>query len=289
MKPRHAPLPLFGLRKNQTTTNEQVFRILSRSYPKTVAALKADLAHEFKQKLSYQAVRKSVMALQGLGVLEHGQSGYQLSLDWLLQVRSVIDDTLLRYRYAKGISLNEEVDHQVFTGNSLYEIDTLWGDIVVSVCRNTPKGSPRRFISINHYPWWVPMNVGHETEFCHTLQGLGFEVVFVFLVQGASARWAADFYQSLGVSVIVRNTTALPRTHYYNVIGDAVIEVVLPQHLEHSIHDLFGRSKKLEGIAPQALTHLAQQKAQIRISVQKSKAFALGLLHSLEIDEALPV
>ena len=171
MKFRHAPLPLFGLRKEQTTTSEQIFRILSRSYPRTVAALKEALYSEFQQKLSYQAVRKSVLTLAGLGAVEQGKEGYRLSVDWLLRVRSLVDDTLLRYRNAKGASLDSSAAHQVFTGKSLYETDTLWGDIVVSLCRSF-SGKPKKFVSINHYPWWIPMNVGHETEFCRALADL---------------------------------------------------------------------------------------------------------------------
>ena len=277
-------MPLFGLRKNHGTTSDIVFRILGRAYPKTIAVLQNDLHKEYKLKLSYQAVRKCVLALVALGAVEHTERGYQLSVDWLLKLRSVVDSALMRYRLPSEVSFKSGVDHQIFTGNSLYETDSLWSDLVVNVCRSLPRSTSNSFISINHYPWWLPMNIGHEIEFCRTLKKLGFEITYVFTASGPSSRWAAEFYKDLNVNVITCKTKSIANTHYYNVIGEYVFEVRIPIAQAVQIKKLFDKNRKPENIPSREITRLAEEPAVVQLTIQKNEAFAKGLLQIAGID-----
>jgi hypothetical protein len=277
------PLPMFGLRKHAVSTHELIFRILSRQFPLTVNALRAELTEKFRLKLSYQAVRKSVLTLKALGVVEHEAGGYRLSRDWLVQVRALADETLDRYRVSGRPAFEQKGVLQCYTARSLYEADTLWGDILLGICEKLPRKSRGRFVSINHYPWWLPLNAGRETDLFTKLQKLGFEVWFVFSMPGPASRWAASFYRSIGVHTHSAAGCGLAQTHYYNIIGDTLIEVVLPDALAKKIAKLFGRDFRPAIFEAEMMTKLAAAQAPVRLTVYENRAFGAGLLRMVNL------
>ena len=282
-KPSVATLPLFNSRKDHPSTGELIFKILSGQYPLTILALQKQLAQKYRLKISYQAVRKSLGVLIKAGAVEHVKEGFQISTHWLLSVRGVIDDTLRNYCYGKGKALDETLRSQTFSGQSLYEVDTLWGEIVVSLCASQGQLSRKRFISINHFPWWVPINVGHEVEFCRRLKEIGFEVIYLFSQRCPSTEWASRFYKSFDVKTIINTKIPLEHRFYYNVIGDSVIEVEISTQHEQTIRSLFGGRRRAEQIEAKDLVALSHQHGEIRITVQNNKTFAEGLLRTVKL------
>ena len=279
------PLPIFGARKGAASTRELVFRILSRTFPCSIEELRQELKDRFRQKISYQAVRKSVLVLRDLGVVEHGRQGYLLARDWLIQTRSLVDEILDRYRGSQGAAVDHRAAYQTLTAHSLYECDTLWGDLVTTICQRARRTGGKRFVSINHHPWWLPLNVGRESRLFEQLKKLGFEACFVFTCRGPSLRWAEEFYASIGVKTRAAPGAGIPRTHYYNVIGDRVIEVILPAAAARKIERLFGGGFRPERLKPGEITRLGSEKTEIEMRVFLNPLMAAGLLQAAGMAE----
>ena len=269
-------LPIFGLRKGEKTTHALIFELLLQRFPLTIGELWDQLRKTRQLNLSYQAVRKSVLGLHGSGVLERRKAGYQISIHWLLLVRAFADDALAICRSPAGATFNKKAVFQEFVADSLYEADTLWGDIVLQLARAADGGSPE-YLSINHYPWWLPINLGRESDFCAQLAAYGVVPRYVFSKRGAASRWAREMYSSLGVAVSVQRIPAIPDSQYFSVIGDWVIEVRLPEKLVQRLEELFGAVKRPADFLTSAMTKLAKERMSIGLSVQRNVLLAKAL------------
>lgn len=280
-RPLPSSLPLFNSRKGHVSTGDLLFRILSQNYPLTLSKLHQELLKQYRLKLSYQAVRKAMMTLSSLGAVEHGKGGFQLSVHWLLAARNEIDSVIKSYTYGKGAGTANKKAVQTFSGSCLYEMDLIWGEIVVNLCAQLESNKKNGFISINHFPWWIPMNVGHEVEFCNRLRTIGVQPVYLFTERCKSTLWAKDFYGSIGVGVTIKKCRSIPETHYYNIIGEYLIEVVLPLDLARMVRTLFGRTRVPSEMSPKDLTSLAHKKAEIQLTVQANQTLSRSMLNAV--------
>ena len=269
---------LFRPRKGQISTQELIFRTLSRTYPCTIAVLREKLRLDFHTKLSFQAVRQCVLGLKRSHVIERTEQGYQLSLAWVLQVRATLDQTIATYRGTKRAALDEALPYQTFDAGSLYEADSLWGDILLELCKSRIREQRSHVFSLNHYPWWLPLNLGREADLFMRIQKLGYKISFVFTSKGLAARWAASIYKDFGVATLLGQALSIEANCYYNVIGDTVIRTTIPVTLHKKIEKAFGKISKKQELSNEQISQLGYESVNIQIAVFKSPPLSKALL-----------
>jgi hypothetical protein len=259
--------PLFRQRKGSIGTQELIFHVLTKRYPLSIAKIHLSLLRDAKTKLSFQAVSKCVSQMLKEGTLEKVADGYQLSLEWLLNARSAIDKALSRYRTTGALSLESDEAFQRFTVSSLYEADTLWGDILFNLCKALPPRERSKVVSLNHYCWWLPLNLGREQELFENIQKLGFKVSFLFSTRVPTSKEAAQFYRDNGIEVFIGKNLPIEKESYYNVINDRIIRIDIPQKLHEKIKELFSKAYSINAITPSQIASLGNSKAEITITV----------------------
>ena len=267
---------LFAHRKGAASTQDRIFRILVDAHPLTIGALKEALIQEFRISLSYQAVRKAVGVLLGSGIVERTSSGYQLSTKWLLDMRGIVDEAL--HRYSSGaIHLRKGEAYQRFETSSLHETDTLWGEILMQLCKSISRDERSEIISINHYPWWLPLNLGREEALWNEIRKLGWTIRFIFTEKIPSARWAEEIYKGMNIPVSFGLKSPIEKHTYYNVFGGHIIRATLPAVLEQKIAKCFAISGKRSSLSPARLRELGSLRGAIVLEVFQSTVFAESL------------
>ena len=269
-------IPLFGSRKNHTSTAELIFEILLRLEPLTITQLTKILRDEHHCRLSYQAVRKAVRKLLRQDVLERND-GWRINKKWLFALRNSLDKAIERYyapelktKYQRGQS------NQTFLCSSLFELDSFWGELWLEICSQVKKPEKKLLLSLNHYAFSMPFNMGRETGLIDKVIKLGFEICFVFSKNGLLNAWATKLYRNSGVSVIFNPKLKLEPSQYLNVIGSKVIQVEMPIAATKLIEKMFAGNRRVEDLSSKELTELAHAKFKtpIRINVFDNASWA---------------
>ena len=276
----HFSPPGFRKRKGSPGTDELLFDVLSKVYPLTLAELQRELYRAHKLKVSYQGIRKAVLSLTGEGILERGDKGFQISRSWLLHSKAYLDQILQRYRSPRKGTLEMSNSIHTFHASSLYEADLLWADIDFELIQREPKGV---LLSINHYPWWLPLNLGHESELWHAIQKRGWRVKMVFTQNTPSTRWAVAIYKQLGVSSCISTNVQIEDDCYYNVVGSKVVRVQIPATTHRTVKKLFGPSVEVADLHMQKISQLGHARADIELSVMTSVPLGQSLSAQLKM------
>lgn len=270
-------IPLFASKKDSPSTAELIFETLLQNQPLNIGQIRESLRAQRRCRLSYQAVRKAVKKLLAQAVLEQLPGGYQLNKGWLLSARSALDGAIQKY-YApeKRLAYRPDREYQSFLCHSLYELDSLWGELLLDICSRTPKSGRGLVLSLNHYAFWMPFNISRETELYPRLIKLGFAVKFVFSKRCALNRWAGRLYGSIGVGFEVIPGLSIEADRYFNVIGQNIIQADLPASTTADITRLFSRKRRIEDFTAAELKNLAHASPRkpIKLTIFENSSLA---------------
>jgi hypothetical protein len=267
-------LPIFRSGKGSASSAALIVEALACRHEMTISELHRELFILFKYKISYQGVRKIVLNLQEEDVLEENLGRYRINRDWLLKARASLD-RLLTATFLTGSKHVASVDNlELYRADSLFSADTLWGDLLKELCEKS-NVAEKSIVSINHQAFWIPLNIGRETELFSTLLNDGWKVLFVFSNKSKLNAWATKLYREIGVRAVTRRLDTIPDTTYYNVVGSHVIEVVL----EPKLVNLIKTTATFSGhnIATQKLHELSNTKGQVTLKVQHNELLAQAL------------
>lgn len=268
-------LPIFRSNKGQPSTGALIVELLVLQRALPLSEIQRQLYSSFKYKISYQGVRKIVRNLSEAGVLERKDDRYFLSNNWILNARAALDQ-LLAACSLEGIRQVAAVeDIVVYRADSLYSGDALWGDLLREACLHG-KSKDRHLLSINHYAFWMPLNLGRETELFSELCDEGWDISFVFSQRSKLNTWAMKLYREIGIRSDVRKMTPVPAGTYYNVVGSRIIEVNLDKGLQNRVAEI----KDYVGTSiPSAKLHsLSTAKGVVTIKIHESPLLAEKLV-----------
>ena len=260
-------------------TKELVFEILSRNSPLTIAQTQHALFDKYRERLSYQAVRKAINALSDDGVLNHGKDGYLISRKWLTGIKAIIDPLIAKGRAGTGSlqELRSGQDAIVFSTNSLFETDNLWSELVYRMMDETKGEQNRRYLSLGNFAWWMLMNLGLETGLFTDMKKARIKVDMRLFADVPLNHWAAKLYRKVGVKPRIGGPETLESEIAFNVMGDFVIQAEIPAAASKRIHKLFQASASADQIDATTVARLAHDKYACSLKVFRNEHFARSL------------
>lgn len=272
----------------QSRTSRLIFSSLSTLSRASAKELHSHLYSAYGLKLTYQGVHKILSSLCATGAVVEIDKKFELSREWLLNARSLIDRALDSYsspRFNRSKLLEElrftekfSVD-EIWTLNtqSLYETDCIWGDVLLELCLNPSFGGPfPTLYSINGICWWMPLNIGREAKVFNQLKESGMEINFIIMRGKALNSWAAKVYREMGIQVSL--SSYLQPYEYFNILGDLIVHVELSQTAIQKVTPTLDCVKPMQDLSLHSILDLAHSNSQARIRVFRSRTLAKALL-----------
>ncbi len=223
---RTSTLPILRSAKGSPSSAALIVELLATGTGMTLTELHSALFDHFRYRISYQGVRKIVLGLLADEIIKHENDKFSLNRQWLLDARGAIDRLLNALSISPGsrrVASLQGLD--LYTANSLFSADTLWGELLVQICDSYKGGG--RVLSLSHYAFWMPVNTGRETELFSELQKKGWQTCFCFSRHTKLNDWSIKWYRAMGVRAKIADFSSIPETVYYNVVKDSIIEVTL--------------------------------------------------------------
>jgi len=232
-------------------------------------------------------VRKATRRLSDDGVLQAEDGNYLINRDWLLGVKSRIDSILLGPRGNRAKSISDNSEHSEEQGayilNSLFELDNFWADVVLKHCSTLSGPIKPAHVAIAHYTWWMLINLGQETIFWQAVMKHCSSTQMIILNRNPLNNWAAKIYKHIGAKCAVKSDPTSDDSVYYNIMGDFVIQVRLPEQLMKKIRYCYQKYKRLEDIDRDYLLKLAHANYELTFSVYRDATLAQNLLRAYGI------
>ena len=267
---------------SSSSTRELVFSLISHQGGHTIAELTKKLKEVHGLKISYQATRKAVHALQDLGAVEQSAGKFRLKARFLFSAKAFFDnlisdlDSLSKHKLL--LRHESQGDFFQFEFGTLFETDNGWGEIILEICKPLPKGQQMEFVGIHSFCWWMLFNLGRETNLFDSLRERGYPSRMIFTANRPLTRWACRVYKEVGVRADIMKIEALPENHSLNIFGDRVIQVEYPPALFSRIKTIFEKTRSIEQVKSSDLTQLAHARGTIRLSVFHNRTMAEAML-----------
>lgn len=232
------------------------------------------LLSRFHLRSSVQATRKALLALLSEKVVEKRGTGYSISLQWVLEQKSFLDQVLLSRTRKRLSALDLPGKSNEFVFENLFELDNFWNALLLQLAE---KENKKEWIAWDNFLWFFIINIGFETALVNELHQKGFRC-FVGARKGFGINdWAFGIYRSLGVRTVLLPEKAVSAGVDLNVLGDYIIEVSFDEKVFKKIASIFSKYTRLEDIPLSVVGELSTMKGK----------HVLRLIHSPVLAENL--
>lgn len=264
--------------KSALSTSQLILRIICVSAPVALVDIHAELKRRYRVSVTYQAVRKAVLKLESLGVVFREGKLCTPSEKWLLGGRAELDRLLACVRRGKAANnITERLGDGATSSynlETLFETDTFWGDVLLSVCESLENGEGKTVESYAHYAWWMVINMGRETHLFSSLVKKRFAIKMLILDDSPLNKWAAGIYRQTGINVSVKKRMRLDDSVAFNLVGDTIIQVNFPENAMKNIRALYRDFKNIDEVTTARLSRLSHAPYKVRLSVIRNRTLA---------------
>ena len=261
-------LPQLGSRG--AGTKDLIISILSHEWPLSAKELHSKIVGSRETEVSYQAVHKGILELEGEGVIERAGRAFQLRSDWIENLKTYATDLEENYTsqgtkykipldFTKPITLKFN-DMNLFAWNmaEIFSENTLAGNgenSLVGTMAHAWFPFGFRFNDFNLVAKMVRSN--KKGVYCAILGNLPFD------------KYVANFYRKAGFNVAVGITDSI---FEYSVVakGDTIIETKPSPETTELIENIYSNTNTLTGYFKE-FTRQLLKKHEVDITVTFTK------------------
>lgn len=258
-----------------------VFSILTARQPLSTIEIVNIIHKQYNISLTYQAVKKAIDSLIIKKVIKKDGKFLSISKEWLINLKTNIDKLLTNYE--TGIvahSFKAEIldkESSVYTFTNLIDLDNFWDDMLVHLEDCLKEDEPKIFITANHYPWFMLINLGKETKTFSYMHKKGIQNYTLHPSKAPLTKWGKHIYEEVGFKFKIIEDKNAKDSVNLNVIGDTVIQVTYSENIMKKIRDIYKKYKSINEIGMQEIARLANYPCELRFTVFKNPSIAESL------------
>lgn len=267
--------------KYSKQAKDLIFTILTNEKSQSIIQLYNQIKKNYNISITYQAVRKAVEGLYEQEVLVKFGKQYSLSKDWVFKLKGFFDTLLSSFNSGKRVhSFSSDLvkDNYVsYTLNSLFELATFWGDILVYLAKSIKPGEEQVSINYGHYTWWMLTNLGEETSIYDNYDKKGLKTYFLWLRDLPLNRWSSKIYSDLGYYSRVLELDDVDECISLNTVGDTVLEVKYSSDILLRVKKYFEKYSSQQDMSMKEITDIAHANCVVTLTLIKNKELAKSI------------
>jgi hypothetical protein len=269
-------LPKSGSYKK--ATKDMIISILAEDYPLTIKQLFDKIRKQYELSVTYVAIRKSAQELVSNKVLEQDGKIYKLNSNWIINIRGFVD--VMQRNYLEGYNPLERIEVgdnvSVYTVNSIYHAERIWGEFVLKWVDSLTKGSHIATFQTYHI-WTVLFHLDWEERQVAAMREKNVEM-YAALYSARRPTFldkvAVQFYKDTGVPTQLVQDNKFIRGCEIGTYDDIVIQLSHPPSIAQEVDEFYARVRRLEDMNLAEISEIAKRNCQVKISVFKNAELA---------------
>ncbi|VVB99197.1 Uncharacterised protein [uncultured archaeon] len=262
-----------------------VVTILSSEYPLKLIELTNYIRKRYGKSVSFQAVRKAAMQLEGEGVLQRHGREFSIRKEWVLESRKFLDALHLKLsREGKTRTRSETIGSEVsiFTFDSLIEMIRAWEDISDVWFKSFKKGD----YNVNCYQaphsWEVLTHPEEEARLMSQSKAKGIRSYILCVEDTPLDRSIVNFHKKIGVKMkICASASKFDKSYYVGTYGDLVLQATYPPEMVKRLDDFFRKNTSIEELDLAELSRIVNAKTKVKMTAIKNLEMARHVNNSI--------
>ncbi len=255
---------------------EIIVQILAKGRHITIGEI-TQQARKKGAKVTFQAIRKAVLALKVKGTVQEQERRYSLSRLYIIYLKHLSDRCVETYLSGEAAKipayLRPEQNYTQFIFSDLILADRFWAEVVYDWIGSA---EDKGFYFNGPHCWYPFGHLGLEREFLLRIKEAGIAAYYLVDNDMPQDRTVGKFYTDHGVTYLSRKSKA-PTKSAMAVLGDSIVEFGYPQDILMRLGKIF-RKKSVD------LTEIAgllREKTEITLTVTYNKAIAEAIRESI--------
>jgi DNA-binding Lrp family transcriptional regulator len=263
--------------KTTKTLQDIILLILAKEHPLTMGEITKRVRKDFKVRITFQAIRKSLKTLQKRGILKEKEKKFSIKKEYILETRRYSDQLLRNYFTAERkdklptwSSVGEE--HTTYNFENLLQTDKFWGEIVLDWARNLKEQDDRTFCFQGPHCWYSLGHLGTESDFLTELKNQGVKSYYLVENNTLLDQWAKDFYEDYDVKYLIKTKNKTKTA--IGVLGEFIIQFEYPEEIYEKIERFYKKSDSFPKTRMSTIAKILKRKCEIKLQVIKNKVIA---------------
>jgi hypothetical protein len=263
------------------TLQDIILLILAKEYPLTMGEIAKRVKKDFKTNVTFQAVRKSLLALIGRKIISEQLKEFSVNREYILEHKQLTDQLLRNYYTSEQkerlpATATTGEDHTVYMFDTLLQADRFWGEIVFDWAHNLKDSDDHQYFFQGPHMWYPFGHVGVEMDFLSELKSHGVQVLNLIENNTVLDQWVKHFYLAYGAKYAIKPK---PESHAtaIGVFGDNILQFDYPLEIMRDLDRFFSTTTDLAKLNLTRVAAIVKKKAQIKLTLMRNKVIAENL------------
>lgn len=267
------------LGKVRKSAKDLVISTLMYEHPLNLAKLTNAIKKKFQASVTFQGVRKAVNQLAENGVITKEGKEYDLSKDWILELRDFVEKLQeSHFTERTGIKDIQAIgeDLKVYTFDNLIYLDQFWNKIIGKWFDDDKENKSEKFyVQLSGHAWYVFGQLGEETAILEKMKKLNIHFYTLANDNTFLDRWSKryytdqDFFYTTG-----KDKKRSSNARYFAVYNDFIIQTTYPDDIAREIDSVYRNTKEFESFEVAKLITILRKKADLKVIVMRNPVVA---------------
>lgn len=272
--------------KSKKTLHDIILLILAKEFPLTIGEISKRIKKNFKIKLTFQAIRKSILILKERKILEEKEKKYSIKKSYILETRQFSDQLLRNYYLGeKNKALPTWYPEEKYTEyifKNLLQADKFWGEIVLDWARNLKENDEKEFYFHGPHCWYPFGHLGTENDFLRELNEHGVKCYYLVDSNTRLDKWIKSFYEDCHAKYITINNNQIKSA--LGIFGNFIIQFDYTDSIFKELDDIFKKTNNIEDISLSRIALLLKKESKVNLTVTNNKMIAQKLKNELKVN-----
>lgn len=273
--------------ESKKTLHDLILLILAKEYPMTAGEIVKYLRQQFNVKLTFHAIRKSLLTLVERKILDRKDKKFSIDKNYILETKRLSDQLLKNYfkteKQEKNI-VGSMVDAQQveYRFENLLQADKFWGEVVLDWARNLKSIDDHEFFFQGPHCWYPIGHLGVESEFLNELKDYGVRCFYVIDEKSSIDQWIKGFYDDFSVHYLINPQRIKDNRTALGVFGEYIIKFDYPDDIYNELQRFYSSSKDIASIELSIIANLLKKKSSIKLIMSKDKVITTNLKNQMK-------
>ena len=253
---------LIQLNGKVNSTKNAVISVLADKWPLSAKQIFNESNERFNLNVSYQAIHKTIKALEEEQIIVKSGSNYKLNEEWIEKAKDFSE------QLSESYSRKGSEPSLVFS--SLYEVDRFLLNTMMEI---SPKEDEKPFLGLHWNHFWIPLFLSIKEYNLIKENMPKFEVYALCRGNTSIDRWCGNFWGKR----MVKHKTGVDVAAIADIVvyGDMIIEVFYPTKIKKELDDFYNKAKGIDDLNVDHLfNNIFQKKTEIHVVIHKNKTLA---------------
>ncbi len=260
-----------------------IISVLTYEHPLSLKQIFEEIRRKYEVSLTYPAIRKGVVELAQEKVLRHTGKAYELNPEWITEVCRFVDSMqtnyLANYTPLQKVDMGEDVT--IYTMNSIYDAELLWGKLLVDWTERLNPGVPHISTFQTYHLWILLFHLDWEEKQLIALREKKTRMYAGVYSKTFLDKMAVKFYNNSAVQTKNITDGSFTRGCELGTYDDMIIQLYHPPEIAKEIEQFYSRVRRVEDIDLAKLSGIARRKVETKLSVFKNAEMANQIRSSL--------